>query len=1204
MMKIHKLIKYMAIITGMSLALVVFFIAISILSLKIDYGQRFVQTQLNERIPGSITWNSLRFSLVSGEMEFTGGTVKDPDGEGIILFDQLFIHILWDELWQHRLTIASCIIQKPRIDIRVFEDGSLNVVRVFTTGKESGKEKDVSDDEEAKGGIPFNIIVKDLEMKDGLLRYTASASGITTALEMIDLSATFDMLGEEGTLVLQTEKGTIETSSIDTDFDHLDCEMEIANGIVSLTTFRGNIASGSFDMEGTMDFRTAFPGGFFDSLSTPDTIAYQWSFKETGVNLEQLIKDGKVRGIVTSAFSLEGRGFSPETLFARLTGEMTAAQVAVGNDRAPIDANLTVKTTLEGSVAILEALTAKAGMISMDGKGRVDLRSQAVSADLTLDAPDLSDTLSSLGVEDIAGETHLSAHLTGTIQEPAIESAIKGDRIRLGDFTVGDIETKVALDSSGVLRIHDLTVKNGNSALEASGTVQLLDKFVFVKNPAFQLDFKSGAIFLENFTNVIKGTVSLSGHCDGTVTEPKGTVEVSATELDLGVQKIEKLTLFSRLDNGRIFVEPLRIVVAGQEEIEGTGWIAFDKTYAFELASGDIALHSLDVLRDQEIAEGRVMLNLSGGGSLEDPRIAGRVTLHDVRIEGKEFNDFIIDLDVHEWIATIMGKLNFDVEGSYHLLTKDFSASARFNKTELAPYFVVAGTPELRGSATGIIAMNGNAGTPEKTKVSADLPEISLIFKGNRLLYARGLKATYGEGTVEIPPIRLELLEDGHLEIEGKGKLDGSFELAADGKLPLEALKPFIEDLHDLAGDVILSVRMEGTADAPALKGRIELVNVGLTIPGLLQKLHDVTGLIEVERQTVTIASVKGYLDSGMFDIAGSVAMEGFRPSRLDILLTASSLPLQLPDTMDVLLNADLKVEGTADKSTLRGEVVLLEGTYYRDVNLSFINLVTERKRQETPPQRREITYPFLKNMSLDISVKGRNPFVIDNNLAQMDVTPDLRIAGTLNNPAIRGRAEVDSGTITYQKKAFAVKKGVIDFLNPYKIEPTIDMAGDVRVRKWLISLNISGTPERLNFKLISEPPEEDGDILSLLLFGKTTQELTGEKGGTAQSTKEMLAEMVAATFGEDIRKSTGLDIFEVETGMEENEAASERVKVTLGKKLSRRMTVKYSAETRDGEMIQRAIAEYKFLEHILLSGFQDTRGIFGGGLLLRLEFR
>ena len=61
---------------------------------------------------------------------------------------------------------------------------------------------------------------------------------------------------------------------------------------------------------------------------------------------------------------------------------------------------------------------------------------------------------------------------------------------------------------------------------------------------------------------------------------------------------------------------------------------------------------------------------------------------------------------------------------------------------------------------------------------------------------------------------------------------------------------------------------------------------------------------------------------------------------------------------------------------------------------------------------------------------------------------------------------------------------------------------------------------------------------------------------------------------------------------------------MTVGKKLSRRLTVKYSVESEEGEMIQRAVSEYRFLEHVLANGFQDNKGKYGGELLYRLEFR
>ena len=184
------------------------------------------------------------------------------------------------------------------------------------------------------------------------------------------------------------------------------------------------------------------------------------------------------------------------------------------------------------------------------------------------------------------------------------------------------------------------------------------------------------------------------------------------------------------------------------------------------------------------------------------------------------------------------------------------------------------------------------------------------------------------------------------------------------------------------------------------------------------------------------------------------------------------------------------------------------------------------------------------------------------------------------------------------------IKRGTIDFVNPYKTEPILDIKSEAQIRDWLIYLNISGALDQLVFKLTSDPLETDGDILSLLVFGKTTHELIEGEGGASQTTTQMLAELIFSTFGEDIQDVTGLDILEVETKTQGNEKNLENIKITVGENLSRRITVKYATEMEAGEMSQRAIAEYKFLEHILISGFQDSKGIFGGNLRFRLEFR
>ena len=103
---------------------------------------------------------------------------------------------------------------------------------------------------------------------------------------------------------------------------------------------------------------------------------------------------------------------------------------------------------------------------------------------------------------------------------------------------------------------------------------------------------------------------------------------------------------------------------------------------------------------------------------------------------------------------------------------------------------------------------------------------------------------------------------------------------------------------------------------------------------------------------------------------------------------------------------------------------------------------------------------------------------------------------------------------------------------------------------------------------------------------------------------RDIMAEMIADTLGDDIKKTTGLDILQLETTDSTDDQNAAGVKVTVGKHLSDRMTVKYAVETKDGEVTQAAITEYKLLEHILVSGFQDSKGIYGSELVFRIEFR
>jgi translocation and assembly module TamB len=305
---------------------------------------------------------------------------------------------------------------------------------------------------------------------------------------------------------------------------------------------------------------------------------------------------------------------------------------------------------------------------------------------------------------------------------------------------------------------------------------------------------------------------------------------------------------------------------------------------------------------------------------------------------------------------------------------------------------------------------------------------------------------------------------------------------------------------------------------------------------------------------------------------------------------------------MELTLNSRIFLTGTPEKSSLAGEVMLLEGRYYKDVALDLVNTATRRVRKVSPVKEKK-SIPFLENMALNVQVNRREPLLVDNNMAYLLISPDLTLRGTAHTPLITGRTTVDSGTINFNKTEFEVKKGVIDFANPYKIEPTIDIEGETVIRTWTVTLMVSGTPDNLNLELYSDPFETHADIISLIAFGKTSREMGKTQDGGEIASGQIVSNMLANAFQKDLKAASGLDQLEFRMGSGTGSGA-QGVQVTMGKDLSRQMGVTYGVDTRGGETVQQVSTYYKLLENLLVKGFQDSGGKMGGEIKYRLEFR
>ncbi len=808
--------------------------------------------------------------------------------------------------------------------------------------------------------------------------------------------------------------------------------------------------------------------------------------------------------------------------------------------------------------------------------------------------------------DGLKGKLQLTAQAKGKKSSPRAEISIQGEDLAVPSGRIGNLQAALRF-AGGKLIIDKMQVRNGKSALDLSGSAAVLNPKTnkALADPEFDIKIAGDSLFLEDFIKGMKGKLSLSGHISGTKNRPNGSVTVEGKKIDLGAQRIEGVQFNSRLDGERVNIDSFLLAMAPGENIVTDGWISpLGRNYEISMKTDGISLKHIDALGDQDFGKGKISFHLAGKGSFDNPNAGGDIKINGLTLKKKVLDDLKIRVDIQDQTARITGNMYFDLSARYHLKSKDFTAKIGFDRTDLTPFFSLAGRDDLRGSLTGIIEAAGNGGKPENIRAVADIGALEIFLKDAELIRTSNAKLVYENGEISAPGILLAFLREGRLNIGGKGNIKGPLDFHADGEIPMQVFALLNEDLEDLSGSISLNADIKGNAEKPEFQVSAALKSIGLRIPGLMQNLHGLNGTIDLSSKAVVLKNIAGKLDEGSFDLAGNIALDNFSPGRVQLEFNGTRLPVSVEDTADILFNTHLTLKGTQEKSLLEGEAVLLEGEYYKDVKLGLLeNLgkIGQRKRSVSGTDAGTAN-SFLKNMQMNITVKSRNPFVVDNNMAMLTLKPDLKVYGTPVQPLIGGRAEVESGTIVYQTREFEIEKGVFDFLNPYKIEPTIDVKGEAEIRDWTVYLAVSGTPDNMKFELRSDPQEEHGDILSLLILGKTTAELVKGEGSSTSAT-QVLADMLAEKMGEKLKDATALDTLEL--GYTEGDTNEDsKIRVTVGKELSRRMSVKYGVETRSGETVQKASTEYKFLESLLVNAFQDTSGVFGGEIIFRLEFR
>ena len=202
-----------------------------------------------------------------------------------------------------------------------------------------------------------------------------------------------------------------------------------------------------------------------------------------------------------------------------------------------------------------------------------------------------------------------------------------------------------------------------------------------------------------------------------------------------------------------------------------------------------------------------------------------------------------------------------------------------------------------------------------------------------------------------------------------------------------------------------------------------------------------------------------------------------------------------------------------------------------------------------------------------------------------MQGSADLQVRGTAAEPVILGRTNITGGELFFNDRRYQVQNGVIQFVNPTRTEPIVNLLATTTVDQFDISLSFMGPIDRLRTNYTSDPALPPVDVINLLLTGKTT-EAAAASPSTPQS---VVAGQLAGQASSRLGKLAGITSLTIDPqigGSQNNPGARLAIQQRVTKNLF--FTFATDVTTAQGQAVQ---VEYQVTRKYSLSAVRNQNG-------------
>jgi len=916
--------------------------------------------------------------------------------------------------------------------------------------------------------------------------------------------------------------------------------------------------------------------------------------------------DGQISGTADAAWtgSLKNiQARSDITLNAALAGSRA------GSTRVPVDGEDHVSYDGRTATATLTntSLHTPQTRVEINGTAgqKLNLKLQARAADLTeLDAliaafqgfgQERSASSSSPRSVNLAGTADLQLLVEGTTNDPRIRGQLAGRSLQVEDTQWRSLELRLQASKSGI------SIQNGSLVNARQGYINFavssgLQNWHYLPSSAITLEVSSRDLAINQLLQLVRLDYPISGNLSvdlsmhGSQLNPAGKGSVRLIKANVYGQSLQQLSIQSE-GNGDALTSSLEMSLPAGAVKANVVLYPKRKGYEVQLNVPGINLAQLKPVQGKNLGVAGVLtVDANGRGTIDDPQLTltaqiPQLQVRDASVSGIKANINVANRQVHLDLDSEVLQTSVQARATMNISDGHYIHASLDTKGMPIEGLLALYAPAKSNGPRGIVEVHASAEGPldDKNRMQAQviIPTLKAEYQGLQIGNAQPIRVRYANSVIALDPAEFTGT-DTTLRLQGQLPLQGTapVTLSAVGTVDMQLMRFFERDLQS-SGKLQLDVRAAGRTDHPTVQGQLRLENVSMTHADAPVGLQNLNGVLDVSNDQITITQLAGEAGGGQISARGTI---GYRPQlQMNVALQAKNVRIRYQDAIRTVLGGDLTLVGTSQAANLNGRVLIDSLSFTQNFDLATFAGQVQSGPESAPSEG------MANKIKLDIAVQTARDLNLTSSAVSLEGQANLHVVGSAADPVILGRTEFTAGDIFLMNKRYQIERGVIEFSNPNRTEPVLNLLLTTTINQYNLSLTFRGPLDKMQTSYVSDPPLPTADIINLIARGQTTQQAAASPSNFGASS--LLAQGAASQVSGGVQKLAGLSSLSIDPTLGGNNS-DPGARIAMQKRVTNNFLFTFATDvtSTQRELIQ---GEYQLTKRWSASVTRDENGGF-----------